>query len=80
MNDYIDLNIIEKSFKEGLYYGTFSFLSDIDKVFLKAIRYTGEDPTILKTLNEMKEQYEIFKRDIENYPLKDTTIKKDVIV
>jgi hypothetical protein len=43
MNEYIDLNIVEKNLKEGLYYGTFSFISDVRKVFQKFARYMGED-------------------------------------
>jgi hypothetical protein len=43
MNDYIDLNMIEKNLKDGYYYGTFTFISDVRKVFQKFSRYMGED-------------------------------------
>lgn len=43
MNDYIDLSIIEKNLKDGYYYGTFSFIQDVRKVFAKAFKYLCED-------------------------------------
>ena len=36
MNDYLDLTIIDKKFKSGHYYGTFSFIQDVRKVLSRS--------------------------------------------
>lgn len=37
MTDYIDLNMVEKKLKDGEYYGTFSFIADLRRMWVKAM-------------------------------------------
>ena len=53
MNDYIDLSIIERNLREGYYYGTFSFISDVRKIWTKAFKYMNDDKEATRKATEL---------------------------
>lgn len=71
MLDYIDLNIIERQLHDGIYYGTFSFLSDVRKIFNKAARYWAHDRDATKKAIELSKYFDTLAKEIENLPLKE---------
>ena len=58
MIDYIDLNIVEKKLKDGLYQSTFEFIADVEKVFTKGIRYLEPDNLVSNVIAEMRNHLE----------------------
>lgn len=58
MTDYIDLNIIEQNLKNGYYYGTFSFIADMRKMWVKAFKYLVEDEDLKNRLEVLRAQFE----------------------
>ena len=75
MQDYLDLCIIEKNLKEGIYSSTFAFISDVRKVFQKALRYIEPDHITAKVVGEMSLIFEAFVKEVETLPIKDLNTK-----
>lgn len=58
MQNYIDLNMIEYNLKSGQYYGSFSFIQDVRKLWYNALKYFAESA-------ELKAKFEIAKAQFE---------------
>lgn len=58
MNEYIDLNIVDRKFKNGEYYGTFSFVQDIRNIWTKAFKFMKDDPEVIKRARELSSLFE----------------------
>ncbi len=75
MTDYLDLSMIEKNLKEGIYASSFQFISDVRKVFQKALRYIEPDHITGKVVSDMSLIFEAFVKEIEQLPVRELSGK-----
>lgn len=70
MEDYIDLNLVQKKLKDGQYMSMFSFKQDIRNIWNKAYQYNRSYPKVIEAANHLRRKFKEMARELDEIPIK----------
>ena len=70
MDDYIDLNIINKKLRDGQYMGMLSFKQDMRNIWYKAYMYMRSDHKVIEAANHLRKRYKEMAWELDMIPMK----------
>lgn len=70
MEDYIDLNIIQRKLRDGQYMGMFVFKQDVRNIWMKAYQFMRDDKKVLEAASILRQKFKEMARELDAIPIK----------